>query len=70
MENGLKEVKMKKHMKSKIRHLVETENDKGKAVNLLKKRYNYLKSKLGQYRDISNQMKYVAFHIRRLGGKV
>jgi hypothetical protein len=61
---------MKKHMKSKIRHLVEIENDKGKAINLLKERYNYLKSKLGQYRDISNQMKYLAFHIKKLGGKI
>ena len=50
--------------------MVETENDKGKAVNLLKKRYNYLKSKLGQYRDESRQMKYLKFHIRQLGGKV
>jgi len=63
---------MKKRQKGKIRKLIDLEEKDGKQKSLgrLKKRYNYLKSKLGQYRNISNQMKYLTFHIKKLGGKV
>ena len=63
---------MKKNQKGKIRRLIDLEEKDGKqkSLNRLKKRYNYLKSKLGQYRDESRQMKYLKFHIRQLGGKV
>lgn len=63
---------MKKHTKGKIRRLIDLEEKDGleKSINRLKKRYNYLKSKLGTFNNNSNQMKYLAYHIKKLGGKV
>jgi len=63
---------MHKNGKAKIKHLINLKEKDGKQKSLdrLKKRYNYLKSKLGMYRDISNQMKYLGFHIKKLGGKI
>lgn len=63
---------MKKNTKGKIRRLIDLEETDGKRKSLgrLKKRYNYLKSKMGRFNEPSNQMKYIGFHIKRLGGKV
>ena len=63
---------MKKNQKGKIRRLIDLEEKDGKRKSIarLTKRYKYLKSKLGQYRDVSNQMKYLGFHIKKLGGKI
>lgn len=57
---------MKKHLKSQVNTLILT-NNKQEAVNLLRKRHAYLKSKLGPNQDDSNQMKYLAFHLKKLG---
>jgi len=63
---------MKKNQKGKIRRLIDLEEKDGKRKSIarLTKRYNYLKSRLGKYRDVSNQMKYLRFHIKKLGGKI
>ena len=55
------ELKMKK---SRIKRLLELGKNKKEKVDLLKKRYNYLKSKNA---EPSNQMKYINYHLKKMG---
>jgi hypothetical protein len=65
---------MHKNGKVKIKHLINLEEEDGKQKSLdrLRKRYNYLKSKQNKHYspEPSNQMKYLTFHIKKLGGVV
>lgn len=64
---------MKKHGKAKIRRLINLDEHMGlqKSIHRLTKRYNYLKSKnkKGAYSRESRQMKYIDFHLKKLGAK-
>lgn len=53
-----------------IKRLINLEEKEGtkKSVDRLRKRYKYLKSKNFKI-GISNQMKYINFHLKRLGAK-
>lgn len=61
------------HKKGKIRRLINLEEKDGKKKSIvrLKKRYSYLKSKRNQFyhTEPSRQMKYINFHLKRLGAK-
>jgi len=63
---------MHKNGKAKIKHLINLEEEDGKQKSLdrLNKRLHYLKSKQNKHYspEPSNQMKYLAFHIRKLKG--
>jgi hypothetical protein len=63
---------MHKNGKAKIRRLINLEEENGleKSLNRLRKRYNYLKSKrpVRLSTEPFQQMKYLAYHIRKLGG--
>ncbi len=54
--------------KSFIKRILETSDTKKEMIDRLKKRYRYLRSK-NYKEEISNQMKYIKFHLRKLGVK-
>lgn len=56
--------------KGQIKRLIDLEEKDGlkHTINRLKKRYKYLKSK-AHMGEPSNQMKYIRFHLRKLGAK-
>jgi hypothetical protein len=54
--------------KSFIRGILETSDTKKETIDRLKKRYKYLSSKAWMGNE-SNQMKYIEFHLRKLGAK-
>ena len=54
--------------KSFIKRILESSDKKKEVVDGLKKRYKYLKSKNFKEQE-SNQMKYIKFHLRKLGVK-
>jgi len=58
--------------KGKIRKLINLEEKDGKvkSIKRLNKRLNYIKSKLGKYKTTSNQIKYIEFHLKKLGVKI
>ena len=58
---------MRKNTIKRLINLEETEGKK-KTVDRLRKRYKYLKEKNFKT-GISNQMKYIGFHLKRLGAK-
>jgi len=59
-------IRMKKRM---VKRLLTLGENKKKKVDILKKRYNYLKSK--NYKDQpNNQMKYINYHLKKLGAKI
>jgi hypothetical protein len=54
--------------KGTIRRILESSDTKKESIDRLKKRYKYLRSK--NYKEqLSNQMKYIEFHLRKLGAK-
>jgi hypothetical protein len=57
--------------KMRIKRLINLEEKEGKrkSIERLQKRYKYLKSKNYQSQD-SNQMKYINFHLKKLGAVV
>lgn len=57
--------------KMKIKRLINLEEKEGKrkSIERLHKRLSYLKSKNYQTED-SNQMKYIKFHLKKLGAAV
>ena len=56
-------------MRKKIIKRILESGSKKEVIDRLKKRYKYLKSKNFQEQE-SNQMKYVKYHIRKLGAKI
>jgi hypothetical protein len=52
-----------------IKRLYNSGFSKKEMIDQLKKRYKYLKSK-NYFDQPSNQMKYIAFHLKKLGAKV
>ena len=56
--------------KGTIKRLINLEEKDGlkHTITRLKKRYKYLKSKAYMHQE-SNQMKYIKFHLRKLGAK-
>lgn len=56
--------------KRKIKKMINLEEKEGKknSIEKLHKRYKYLKSKNFKI-GISNQMKYINFHLKKLGAK-
>jgi hypothetical protein len=63
---------MKKYQKMKVRKLINLEEPDGKqkSINKLKKRYDYLKSKQKNFSEPSRQMKYIVYHIKKLGANI
>ena len=55
--------------KSFIKRILESSDKKKEVIDGLKKRYKYLKSKNFKEQE-SNQMKYIKFHLRKLGAKI
>jgi hypothetical protein len=57
---------MKKYTKGNIRKLINLDEKDGLAKSLarLNNRYNYLLSK--NFKNISNQQKYLKYHIKKL----
>jgi len=56
---------MKKNL---IKRILETSDTKKEMIDRLKKRYKYLSSKAWMGNE-SNQIKYIKFHLRKLGVK-
>lgn len=54
--------------KSFIKRILETSDTKKEMIDRLKKRYKYLSSKAWKGNE-SNQMKYIKFHLKKLGAK-
>lgn len=61
---------MEQMKKESIKRLINLEEKEGKrkSIKRLQKRYKYLKSKNFKI-GISNQMKYINFHLKKLGAK-
>lgn len=59
---------MKTNGRTNIRRLINLEETDGlrESIERLKKRFEYLKSK-NYIKHESNQMKYIKFHLRKLG---
>ena len=59
--------------KQSIKRLINLEEKDGKknTIARLKARYDYLKSNSSPWENnVSNQMKYVGFHLKKLGVKI
>ena len=54
--------------KKTIKRILESSDKKKEVIDALKKRFKYLKSKAWMGNE-SNQMKYIKFHLRKLGVK-
>lgn len=54
--------------KGTIRRILNSSDKKKEVIDALKKRYKYLSSKAWMGNE-SNQMKYIKFHLRKLGVK-
>ncbi len=53
--------------KKTLKRIIDSEDSKKEKIDKLKKRHKYLASK--SYKDqASNQMKYIKYHLKRLGG--
>jgi len=55
--------------KKSLKRILNSGDSKKEMVNQLNKRYKYLKSK-NYFDQPSNQMKYISFHLKRLGAKI
>ena len=55
--------------KSFVRRIYNSGLNKKEMIDQLKKRYKYLKSK-NYFDQPSNQMKYISFHLKKLGVKI
>lgn len=57
---------MKKKM---LKRIIDSDDSEKNKIDRLRKRYKYLKEKNTKIEE-SNQMKYINFHLKKLGAKV